>query len=418
MPTLRKIFFYIFAAIYLVVCPLLILRLMGFVYNPQRHQFVKTGIIYVSTNPPGAQVFINENLANETTPTMIRDLTPNDYKVILKLKGYQNWDNIIPVVARKATVLENILLTPPQWLIRPLSPIHFEHIQAVGDESALLMWNKQTIKDLYLLRLNKASSEDNSVQIDSSLVSKLLPEEFIYSEGQIINFFTVPKSPFFIIHILMETKDKYLWIDARDKQIHVEDISDLIPMEPAKLWWEANEEKIIYVYYPTQTNRIDIKAKAIFPDIAAKEIPLSKKSSFKLMNFKGTIGDENKNSLLIFTPTKIGMWDNSQKSLRWLFQKGHNISQAFWANNASNVLFKDNNEVFLLDKEMFGTNRIQKITNIRSDTSFFYNEKTGRIYFIEPQESLLASVQILRQIPLTPQVIADKLRLKEVNHAF
>ncbi len=414
MPFLRKIIFYIFAAIYLIVCPLLILRLLGFIYNPQEHRFVKTGIIYISTNPPNANVFINDLKAPETTPTIIRDLTASNYTVTLELKGYQSWKNTIPVVARKATVLENILLTPPQWLVRPLSDLTFENLLPLGDENSLLIWRKKTIKDLYLLRLNKTSSEDINTQTETSLISKLFPQEFIYSDAQILRFFTIEKSPFFIIHILVDSKDKYLWVDSRDKQIHIEDISDLLPIEPDKLWWEPGDEKIIYVFYTNQVNRIDIKAKAIYPDIKPKDIPTPRKPALNLLDIKGSLGEENKNIWPIFTINKIGLWDNNQKSLQWLYQKGHNIQQIFWANNAGTLLFRDEKDIFLLDKIIFGQIRMQKIINIRSDTSFFYSEKTGKLYFIEARENLLSIIQFLHHTPLTSEIIAEKLRLQEL----
>ncbi len=414
MPHLRKIVFYIFAAIYLVVCPLLILRLLGFIFDPQTYRFVKTGIIYASSNPPGADVYVNHIRAPETTPTVIRDLTPDNYTITLKLDGYQEWKNTIPVVARKATILENILLTPPQWIIKPLNGTTFENMLPLGEESSLLIWHKKTVKDLYHLRLNKTSSEDINNKIESSLISPLFPEEFIYKDAQITRFFTIEKSPFFIIHIVVDSKDKYLWIDPRDRQVHIEDISDLIPLEPDKIWWEPGDEKIIYVYYPTQVNRVDIKAKAIYPDIQLKDVPIPKKPLFNVANIKGSVPDENRSQWLLFTNTKIGIWNNSSKSLLWIFQNGRNIQKVFWANNASTILFQDNKDIYLLDKVIFGQTRIQKITTIRADASFFYSEKTGKIYFIEPHENLLSTVQVLRHTALSPRIIAEKLRLQDL----
>jgi hypothetical protein len=412
MPTLRKIFFYFFAAIYLVVCPLLILRLLGFVYNPQQGKFIKTGIIYVSTNPPGANVYINDLKTPETTPTMIRDLVPSNYQVSIKLDGYQDWSNTIPVQARKASVLENILLTPPQWTVKLLSYIPFENLQVLGDDNSLLAFNKKNIKDVFLLRLNKTYLDEINSQNDSSLPSKLFPKEFIYSDAIILQTFTVEKSSFFILHILVEAKDKYIWIDTRDKQIHIEDISDLITQEPLRLWWEADDDKIIYVFYKDQINRINLKSKTIFPDIGFKEVPHIKKPDFKISNLRASVPNEGKNLWLIFTSNKIGYWDKEQKLTQWLFKNGADIQQAFWANNTGTVLFKDNHDIFLLDRESFGLPRMQKITTVASGSSFFYSEKTGKLYFIDNKTSKLCTVQILKHQPIIPKTISDTLRLK------
>ena len=413
MPLLRKIIFYIFLALYLTICPLLILRMLGFIINPQTHQLVKTGIIYVSSNPADANVYINNLKANETTPTVIRDLPPDNYTIRLELKGYQTWENTLPVVGRKATVLEDVLLTPKQWIIRPLSSRNFENLLPLGDGNTLLVWKARTIKDLYLLKLNKASLDDHPSDADVSQISHVFPEEFIYSNAQISNFFTVDKSPFFILHVLVADKDKYLWVDVRDKQIHIEDISDLLPLAPLKLWWEASDEKNIYAFYNDHVNRIDIKTKAIYADIPKKDIPSNKKTMINQTDIKGSLLDEDNDLWLEFTDKKIGILDKEQGPLKWIFEKGHNISQAFWANNGSAIIFQDNNQIFLLDKEPFSQVRLQKITSIQDGSSIFYSEKTGQLYYIEPRNRLLCAIRILHHKTMLPKTIADTLRLKE-----
>src|SRR5262245_62019303 len=122
MPFLRKLVFYLFAGIYLGICPFLILRMLGFVFDPAAGHWVKTGIIYVSSNPPDAKVFLNDRPMAEHTPTVIRDLTPNSYSLRMELDGYKPWENTLPVQDKKATVLENILLIPKEWKISTISP--------------------------------------------------------------------------------------------------------------------------------------------------------------------------------------------------------------------------------------------------------------------------------------------------------
>ncbi len=99
--------------------------------------------------------------------------------------------------------------------------------------------------------------------------------------------------------------------------------------------------------------------------------------------------------------------------MQWIFQGGGNIGQAFWANNGSVILFRDDNQIFLFNKETFSQARLQKITTVRRGSSTYYSEKTGKLYYIEPQKRLLCDVQILRHKPILPKTIADTLRLKE-----
>ena len=118
---LRKIVFYIFALIYLILCPLIVARMLGFVINPLTHRLVKTGLVYVSTNPPDATVYIDGRLAHQKTPTALRDLTPGKHFIRIELSGYNDWERNIPIVGKKATVLANILLIPEEWPIKKIS---------------------------------------------------------------------------------------------------------------------------------------------------------------------------------------------------------------------------------------------------------------------------------------------------------
>ena len=125
---LRKIVFYIFSLIYLILCPLIVARMLGFVINPLTHRLVKTGLVYVSTNPPDATVSIDGRMAHQKTPTVIRDLTPGKHFIRIELSGYNDWERNIPIVGKKATVLANILLIPEEWPIKRISNQPYQNI--------------------------------------------------------------------------------------------------------------------------------------------------------------------------------------------------------------------------------------------------------------------------------------------------
>ena len=68
MLILRKIVFYIFALFYIVFCPLVVLYAFGYIFKPQSEEVVvKTGIIYLSTAPAGASIYVNGELQNTGT---------------------------------------------------------------------------------------------------------------------------------------------------------------------------------------------------------------------------------------------------------------------------------------------------------------------------------------------------------------
>ena len=96
MQFLRKIFFYFFAAIYIVVCPLVILYAVGYLYRPGTEGgVVETGLISLTTVPAGASIYINESLCAEKTPALIRELLPDDYAIRLELNSYMPWERTV-----------------------------------------------------------------------------------------------------------------------------------------------------------------------------------------------------------------------------------------------------------------------------------------------------------------------------------
>ncbi len=131
---LRKIVFYIFAFVYLVLCPLIVARMLGFVINPLTHHLVMTGLVYVSTNPPDATVYIDGRLAHQKTPTVIKDLTPGKHFIRIELERYNDWEGNIPVVGKKATVLANTLLIPEEWPIQKISKQPYQNIIPLADD--------------------------------------------------------------------------------------------------------------------------------------------------------------------------------------------------------------------------------------------------------------------------------------------
>lgn len=63
MLLLRKIVFYILSAIYIVLCPLIILYAFGYIFTPDTERNItKTGVVYVATSPPGATVYVNKEI--------------------------------------------------------------------------------------------------------------------------------------------------------------------------------------------------------------------------------------------------------------------------------------------------------------------------------------------------------------------
>ena len=159
--------------------------------------------------------------------------------------------------------------------------------------------------------------------------------------------------------------------------MHIEDISDLLPQAPQRLYWEPNDEKNIFAFTPGCVNRINIKAKAIYPNIEEKDVPIPKMS-----------------------PDLNG---------------APKADQAFLINNGNTFLLRRGSGIFLMDQMGFGQPRLTKVLRVEENTDVYFAEKTGKIYYIDDQSHFLSSVQILHHKPFIPKPIAETLRLKRLE---
>ncbi len=117
---LRRIVFFLFVAVFFIGAPRIVFYALGYSYKPgSDNGLVKTGLIYLSTTPPGATVYVGGRRYHDTTPAIIRDLLPQTYPIKLMLKDYEIWAQDVPVEAAKASVLGKVLLHPkkPDWRV-------------------------------------------------------------------------------------------------------------------------------------------------------------------------------------------------------------------------------------------------------------------------------------------------------------
>ena len=132
--------------------------MLGFVINPQTHHLVKTGLVYISTNPPDATVYIDGRMAHQTTPTALRDLAPGEHFIRIELNGYNDWERNIPVVGKKATVLANTLLIPEEWPIKRISKQHYQNIINADDD--ILVGINPVLRNIDVFHTTQGITED------------------------------------------------------------------------------------------------------------------------------------------------------------------------------------------------------------------------------------------------------------------
>ena len=73
-------------------------------FQEDRPHISKTGILQLSSNPTGAQVYINNHLTSATNNDLT--LTPGKYTVKISKDGYNDWQKDIEIV--KECIKENL----------------------------------------------------------------------------------------------------------------------------------------------------------------------------------------------------------------------------------------------------------------------------------------------------------------------
>ena len=364
---LRKIVFYIFTLIYLVLCPLIVARMLGFVINPLTHRLVKTGLAYVSTIPPDATVYIDGRMAHQNTPTALRDLTPGEHFIRIELGGYNDWARNIPIIGKKATVLDNILLIPEKWPIKQISDQPYQDIILTGND--ILIATSHTLKDIDIYHTTQGIEEDFK---EESIYKKtpLFSRSSVYAQGSLIRLFHVPKSPYILIETAIKDKDKFLWVNLKEDLPIIEDVSDLFAQIPDRVIWTDTNDDNIFAFYPSNVYRINIKDKAIFLEDADR-LP----ESFK--------------------------------------QQAPTVPLAnFLINEKHALLIREGTRIRLYPKEDFNAPQVYDIARSKPLTNMYFEEKNGELFFLDDHTGFLFAAQILPYHPILNIPIPDALRFK------
>jgi len=357
---LRKIIFYIFAIIYLILCPLIVARMLGFVVNPLTHHLVKTGLVYISTNPPDATVYIDGCLSHQKTPQVLRDLTPGKHFIRIEMEGYKDWEQTIPIVGKKATVLANTLLIPEQWPLSTISNQAYQNIFLADDD--ILIATNPVLKDIGIFHMTQ----------DTGIIP-LFSADSIYADGKLLQLYTAPQSPFILLEAMMKDTEKFLWINVNSSPVVIEDISDLFPQTPARIAWNNTDNSNIFAFYKDSTYRINIKDKAIYPQDMQKLPP----------------------DLLVGTNV--------------------NPEEKFMINDHNDLLVREGRWIRLYPKADFGPPQVYDIAQYRPSTNMYFEEKNGELFYLDNDSRALSAAQILPYHPVLNIPIPDAIRNKMSN---
>lgn len=107
---LRRIYYSIVIVLFLITASLLVLYSTGYRYDWQNHKIFKTGALSISTLPKNSNVYLDQMLIATKTPTMIKNLKPKKYELLVAKDEYWPWTKSITIMPARATFFGNITL--------------------------------------------------------------------------------------------------------------------------------------------------------------------------------------------------------------------------------------------------------------------------------------------------------------------
>lgn len=459
---LRRVVFYAFLLVYLIACPLTILYAFGYVFRPGTEQgLLKTGVLSLSTAPPGAAIYLNNRRYTRLTPAVLQGLLPGTYRLKVTRKGYEPWTRAVSIEAEKATVLDRVLLLPKIPRSAVLLPEPFDALLPIPDTRFLLLMKGARLGDVVVY--DWASAE----------WWPLLPRGSPWAEGVAAPPVVMRGSPFVLVRAKLAGGEAFLWVELRNHETRLTDLTRLFPSHPLAVAWDPLAPDQLFSLQDGIVNRLEVGAMAIYPGLADRvrglgasnrqlyvltedhtlqrrdvdgrlletvfgiprtgEPLFGAKSVFHLTALSdervlllGERGefiavqrpfrlveegvrrfefDARRQRLLVWRKDRLGVLDLAsaeagealprQPELRWVFEKGRDIEQAFWVYEGSHILLQDNGVVALLASEPEGEPAVRELLRVRSGHSVFYADESGLLYYLDRTTGRLSSLEIL-----------------------
>ena len=249
MRRFRRILFLLFATAYLVSCPLMVLYALGYSFQPGRRDFVQTGLIDLTTTPPGASVYLGNRRYTRTTPTMLRDLLPGTYAVKLTLKGYRPWGQTVVVEPEKATAFERILLLPQQWTRQLLWPSRIQAMIPLPSDRWIILRAGPRLGDVFIYEWNERHAW------------VLAPSDAVLGRAVVRNVQPDAEGNACLIDIDGEDGPRTLWLDLQGRTPRVENITDWVRECPRPVVWDALDRRHLLLLQRDGIARIDVMEK-------------------------------------------------------------------------------------------------------------------------------------------------------------
>lgn len=251
---LRKILFYIFTAVYLILCPLIILYAFGVLSKPGVEKgVVKASSLYLSTIPSGASIYMGNSRFSQKTPARIENVLEGTYEIKLVLEGYKPWVRKVRIRANQPEVYDKILLIPDEWKKEKLSSDSFEKLLPIASSRFFILQRSLKLKDYFSFDCQRQKLTP-FIEGNSSLL-----------DLEVRSYFEVSGSPVLILCLESFEGKKFLWAEQESEYVRLKDITSLFPEEPSYIEWDPKDANHLFSFQNNYLNHLDLVNNKIYP---------------------------------------------------------------------------------------------------------------------------------------------------------
>ena len=223
---------------------------------------MKTGLIYIKTQPEGAKVYLNNKMLVQRTPVSIQELIPGTYKIVLELPKHYSWKGDVNVEEGKVNRVDKIILFPFKPNLEQLSQEKFSsfHLDPQKETIYYLDFGNKVV---YKSNLDGSNFEDiasipgNFTDIKGWDVALNKTKLFIFNSAQIIVIF-------------FDAKDNYEYSDSPV-------VIDYAKEKISQVFWHSDSYHLVVV---TNKHVAVIEARPMAESINLVDLDKESKVSF------------------------------------------------------------------------------------------------------------------------------------------
>lgn len=250
---LRKALFYLLVLLYCVLTPYVILYALGYNFNPEEVELVKTGLVSIVTEPKNATITLQKKRVVEKSPTAVRGLLPGKYPLRISRKGYDAWEKEIEIFPEKATRLEPVLLLPKKPEEEWLSSRAYQGLVPDFINSKILAWEGDSLDGLWAF--------DPFFKRETPIGSEIRAS----SQMQILSTQAKKGSNLVLFKIRKAGAESYVFLNPDHDKRRVRDLAGVIPAQSELLNWDPKNPSAIYFLKDGLLSGIDLHRLMLYP---------------------------------------------------------------------------------------------------------------------------------------------------------